>query len=217
MNLIHTTHVPAGDGPFPTIFALHGWGASAHDLLGLAPALPDSFLTICPQGTVSVPIGPGMAGYGWFPLVQGQPPDPRAFLKASGRLRAFFEGALARYPIDEHRIVVLGFSQGGLMGYDLVLRDPQRFAGLVVLSSWLPEVLAANLPQVDAHQGFPVLVIHGSEDPLVEVARARESREVIGRFGVDLTYQEFPMGHEIRPQALQLILRWLRDKALGPR
>jgi phospholipase/carboxylesterase len=211
MSLVHTTYVPAGEGPFPTLFALHGWGASSQDLLGLAPLLSEKLFALCPQGSTSVPVGPGQTGYGWFPIVPGQPPKPRAFLKGAIELRAFRDQALQRYPIDERQLFVLGFSQGGLMGYDLVLRDPTRFAGLVVVASWLPAVLAANLPVLAAQQGFPVLVVHGTQDPQVDVAQARESRQILERMGVGLTYEEFEMGHEIRPAALRRISCWMRD------
>ena len=212
MTLIHAAHVPAGRGDFPTVFALHGWGASAQDLLGLAPHFPEGVLTLCPQGTTTLEIAPGMHGYGWFPLVPGQPPEPRAFLKGAGELKAFVDEAPERYPIDRDRTVVLGFSQGGLMGFDLALREPERFAGLVALSSWLPELLSSNLPRKAAQQGFPVLVIHGTEDPLIEIERAHETRDTLQDFGVDLTYRELPMGHEIRPEALRLVVGWLRDR-----
>lgn len=214
MNLLHTAHVPPGDGPFPTVLALHGWGASAQDLLGLAPLFPGT-LFLCPQGETELAIGPGVKGYGWFPLVPGQPPDPRAFLEASRRLRTFVDQVAERYPVDRRRLVVLGFSQGALMGYDLALRRPGDFRGLVALSSWLPDLLASNLPQLAAQRGFPVLVIHGTEDPQVEVERARESRRTLERFGVDLTYREFAMGHEIRPEALRAIADWLRTQVLA--
>ena len=214
MDLLHTAYVPPGEGSSPTVIALHGWGASAQDLLGLAPHFPDRFLTLCPQGITTLPIAPGVQGYGWFPLVPGQPPEPRAFLKASAQLRAFVEQARERYRLDRRKTVVLGFSQGGLMGFDLALREPEGFAGLIALSSWLPELLAANLPQVSAQQGFPVLVLHGTEDQLIEVARARETRQILERFGVDLSYQEFAMGHEISPEALRVVVQWLRDRSL---
>ena len=214
MDLLHTAHVPPGDGPFPTVIALHGWGASAHDLLSLAPLYP-GILFLCPQGETELEIGPGMKGYGWFPLEPGQPPDPRAFLKASSQLRTFVDQAAERYPVDRRRLVILGFSQGAVMGYDLALRRPERFRGLIALSSWLPEILASNLPQTDGQQGFPVLVVHGTEDLQVEVDRARESCRTLERFGVDLTYREFAMGHEIRPEALRAIADWLRANVLG--
>ena len=215
MNLLYTAHVPAGDGPFPTILALHGWGASAHDLLGLAPMFPTGTLVLCPQGEVVFEVAPGTPGYGWFPLMPGQPVDPDAFRRASAALRTFVKTAPRRLPIDPARIVVLGFSQGGVMAFDLALRTPQEFAGVVALSTWLPEVLAGDLPQVEGQREFPVLMLHGRKDPMVPVERARKSQDVLEAMGVDLTYQEFDMAHEIRPEALQTLLSWLGGRFGG--
>jgi phospholipase/carboxylesterase len=217
MELLHTAHVPAGDGPFPAIVALHGWGASAHDLIGLAPFLHrGSALVLCPEGPVSFEIGPGIAGHGWFPLSGsgGGPPDPRAFQRGADLLRRFLDEVLARYPVERRKIVLLGFSQGGVMAYDLALRDPGRFAGLVALSSWLPAPMVP--PKQPEHEGFPVIVVHGTQDPMIPVERARESREALIRLGVGLTYREFEMGHEIQPEALRDVVRWLDEKALEP-
>jgi len=98
------------------------------------------------------------------------------------------------------------------MAYDLALRDPDRFAGVAALSTWLPAPVAANLPEKPAHRGFPVLVLHGTRDELVPVDRARQSREVLEGMGVDLEYHEFEMGHEIGGEALRRIFRWLGDR-----
>jgi phospholipase/carboxylesterase len=218
MDLLYAAHVPAGDGPFPTVLALHGWGANAHDLLGLAPLLHGGrALVLCPQGPVAVPTGGGSYGYGWFPLTPGAPPDVAAFERGAGLLRAFLDGALERYPIDRQKIVPIGFSQGGVMAYDLALRDPGRFAGIGALSSWLPGVLAETFVKAPEHEGFPVLVVHGTEDPMLDVGKARESRELLRPLGVALTYREFGMGHEIRPEALRVILKWLDEKAFADR
>ena len=215
MDLLHTAHVPAGAGPFPTIVALHGWGASAHDLIGLAPFFQrGSALVLCPEGPVSFEIGPGLAGHGWFPLAGAGPPDRRAFQRGADLLRRFLDDTLARYPVDRRKIVLLGFSQGGVMAYDLALREPARFAGVVALSSWLPAPLVP--PKQPEHEGFPVFVVHGTQDPMIPVERARESREALLRLGVGLTYREFEMGHEIRPEALRELVRWLDEKALEP-
>ena len=108
-NLLHTAHVPAGEGPFPTVLALHGWGASAHDLLGLAPLLHRGrALVLCPQGELEVPIAPGHVGYGWFPLRTTTALNPEAFRAAAEAVRRFLQAALARYPIDPARLAVKG-------------------------------------------------------------------------------------------------------------
>jgi len=213
MDLLHTAHVPAGDGPFPTIFALHGWGASAHDLLGLAPYLHGGrALVICPQGPVELPIAPGVRGYGWFPMTSGAPPDPGAFQEARARLQRFLADARDRYPVDRRHSVLLGFSQGGVMAYDLALRSPAEFAGLVALSSWLPNDLANQIEVREEHAGLPTLVVHGTRDPMIPVQRALESRERLRGFGIDATYREYEMEHGIGPDALRDLVVWLEDK-----
>ncbi|HEX2253485.1 MAG TPA: alpha/beta hydrolase-fold protein [Thermoanaerobaculia bacterium] len=216
MTLLHTAHVPAGEGPFPTVLALHGWGASAHDLLGLSPLVHGGrALVLCPQGEAEVPIGGGAVGHGWFPLVPGQPPDPEAFRRALASIEQFVDTAAERYPVDPERLMVLGFSQGGLMAYGLALGRPERFAGLAALSSWFPAPLAEVLPPTEAHHDLPVLVVHGTRDTLVDVERARESRERLRPYGVRLMYRELDMAHEISREALTVILRWIDERALG--
>jgi phospholipase/carboxylesterase len=217
-ELLYTAHVPSGEGPFPTLVLLHGWGAGAHDLLGLAPILHGGrALVLCPQGPVVVSVGGGERGYGWFPLTPGLPPDVEAFRHGAGLLRRFVEQARVRYPIDPRAVVAGGFSQGGTMAYELALRDPAGFSGLIALSSWLPELLLDDLPRLPEQERLPVLVIHGTADPMVDVERARESREALRRLGVGITYREFDMGHEIRPDALRVILRWLEERGFRHR
>lgn len=216
-KLLYTAHVPEGED-LPAVIALHGWGANAHDLLGLAPMLFDGkAIVLCPQGQVRVPLGGGMSGYGWFQLVQGVPPDPVVFNASADTLRGFVDEALARYPIDPQRIALLGFSQGGVMGYELALREPKRFTGLAALSTWFPEPLIETLPKLPEHEGFPVLIMHGTQDSMLPVERARESREALRPFGVAITYREFEMGHEIRQDALRILIRWLEEKAVRKR
>lgn len=217
MKLMHTVQVPAGDGPFPTVVALHGWGASAHDLLGLAPVVAGGeTLFLCPQGSLSMSVGPGQRGHGWFPLEPGEPADPRAFADAVAGLEEFLDDALERYPADPERRVLLGFSQGGALAYAVGLGQPERWSGIAALASWLPPQLAERIEKQDAHDELPLLILHGTKDPLVPVERARESRETARPFGVRITYREQEMGHELNAESLKLIDRWL-ETALSPR
>ncbi len=216
MELLHTAHVPSGDGPFPTILALHGWGASAHDLIGLAPILNGGkCLVLCPQGPTAVEIGPNMVGYGWFPLSSGRPPDPEEFARGFQSLNHFVDQAFEHYPIDSNHFVLLGFSQGGVMAYEMMLREPERYAGLAALSSWLPQDLAAAHPPRPEHESKPVLVMHGTEDPMIPIERGRESRDTLLPYGVNISFREYPMGHEINPDALRALVEWLDDKVVN--
>jgi phospholipase/carboxylesterase len=217
MQLAHAVFEPSGEGPHPTILALHGWGAHALDLLGLAPYLGGGrFLVICPQGPLEVPLGGRAVGYGWFPLTLDRPPDVAAIVSARDRLRAFIDSALERYPIDRKKFVALGFSQGGVMAYGLALAEPERFAAVAVLSSWLPKELAGLFSTAEEKRLPPALVQHGSLDELIDIARARESIEILRGINPQVTYREYDMGHEISPQSLAELSAWLEEKVLSP-
>lgn len=215
MNLIHTIYQPDGAGPFPTILTLHGRGANAFDLLGLAPHVcAGECLMICPQGPLEMPIGPETIGYAWYPMSMRGPPDVDAILSAQEKLAEFLDECMRRYPIDPQKLALLGFSQGGVMSYSLALARPERFAALAVLSSWLPKELLARLTISNAVQSLPALVQHGTRDPMIEVDRARNSVEMLRQLRVPLTYREYDMGHEIRPKSLSELSMWL-GKNLG--
>lgn len=217
MDLVHALYAPPGDGPHPTLLALHGWGANALDLLGLAPHLGGGrLLVLCPQGPVAVPIGAGMHGAGWFPLTMGAPPDPVAFAAAVTALERFLVEAHRRYPIAPDRLAVLGFSQGGVMAYALATRQPTRFAAIAALSTWFAPGLVDDNAKLPELSGRPVLVQHGTRDELIAVERGRESVEMLRRCGADVTWREYDMGHEISGPSLRDLAAFLERHLFSP-
>ncbi len=218
MELSHTLYEPAGPGPHPTIVALHGWGASAFDLIGLAPYLGGGrFQVICPQGPLEVPLGmPGAVGYGWFPL-SGTTPAIEGPLEAAAVLvERFLDAALARYAVDPRKLVLLGFSQGGVIAYRLALAAPRRFAGLAALSSWLPPQMVAALPEVEGRDELPTLVQHGGADEIIAIERAHQSVETLRSLRVPVISREYEMGHEINAESLADLTQWLEEKVRSP-
>jgi len=216
MRLVHTLYEPAGDGPHPTLIAMHGFGASALDLLGLAPYIADGrFMVICPQGPIEVPIGP-TRGYAWFPLRMGSPPDRDAIDEANKAATEFLNAALQKYPVDRKKLVILGFSQGGMMAYRLAFRNPSKFAALVALSTYLPPELKNEVNDPEALEALPTLVMHGRADDMIEVTRARQSVETLRSLKVPLTFREYDCGHEITAEALRDLSNFLTEKVLEP-
>ena len=110
--------------------------------------------------------------------------------------------------------MLAGFSQGGVLAYFLALTEPERFAALVALSSWLPPPMVATLRPNDARRGLPTLVQHGASDETIAVARARQSVESLRTLGVPVTYREYAMGHEITAASLTDLASWL-DELVG--
>ena len=181
MRLIHTVYEPAGEGPHPTLIAMHGFGASALDLLGLAPYIADGrFMVICPQGPMEVPIGP-TRGYAWFPIRMGASPDRGAIDDANKMVTEFLNAALQKYPVDRKKLVVLGFSQGGMMAYRLAIRNPSKFAALVALSTFFPPDLKDEVSDPAALEALPTLVQHGRADEMIEITRGAGIGRIVAR------------------------------------
>ncbi len=216
MDLVHAAFEPAGDGPHPTIVAMHGWGSNALDLIGLAPYIAHGrCMTLCPQGPVEVEIG-AVNGYGWYKLRVGAPPDMEAMGRAAERLMRFVDAALERYPVDRRKLIVMGFSQGGVMAYNLAIRYPERFAALVAISTWFPEELAEYAGNRDALAQLPTLVQHGRADDMIDITKARQSIERLRAFKMPLTYREYDGAHEITADAIQDLSAFLMEKVVQP-
>jgi phospholipase/carboxylesterase len=137
-----------------------------------------------------------------------------AIQTAQEALQAFLDTALARYPCDPHRLVVLGFSQGGSMAYCLGLHQPQRFAALVALSTRLPPTVLERLPELPAAAQLPMLIQHGARDEVIEVGQARQAVEALRPLRCSVTYREYDMGHEITARSLMDLSAWLQERGV---
>lgn len=214
--LTHVVAHPGASGPLPTVVALHGHGAHGQDLIGLAPHLAGGrALWICPQAEFEVE--PGYYGFTWFrrdpSTGQRAVEEPERTLEV---VRRFLDEALARYPVDPGRVVLLGFSQGGTLAYRIALAEPRRFVGLAALSTSLAADQAEAITPAVGLGELPVLVQHGLEDPMISVERARDTLEQLHALGVTPEYREYPMGHAIGPESAADLSRWLeRTLRLG--
>ena len=214
MNLAHAVYEPAGDGPFPTIFAMHGWGSSAFDLHGIAPFLAGGrFLVLCPQGPHDVQIG-AVSGYGWYETKPGAKPDEEKIDEAIAALRGFINEASGRYPIDRSKLVLVGFSQGGMMAYNLAMRWPDKFAALVGISTAFPDYLFERATNRVAIAKLPTLVQHGRADEMLEMSRARKSVELLTELGAPVTFKQYDCGHEVCADGVRDMSAFLAEKVV---
>jgi phospholipase/carboxylesterase len=214
MKLVHATYEPAGEGPFPTIFAMHGWGSNAMDLHGLAPFIAEGqFLVICPQGAIDVEIG-AINGYGWYETYPGAKADEEKVDAAVAQLAAFINEACQRYPVDRTKIVVVGFSQGGMMAYNLAVRWPKRFAALAGIATAFPEWLADRATDREAFSQLPTLIEHGRADEAISMKRARKTQETLRELGFPVTFKDYDCGHEVAADGVRDLSAFLTEKVL---
>jgi phospholipase/carboxylesterase len=195
------------------LVALHGWGANASDLVGLAPYLGlDRFTMVFPDAPWPHPQVP--SGRMWYSFPAGydfrRPHDFAAQGDLQGsrdRLKGWLAGLPQNTGIPLEKTILAGFSQGGAMTLDLGPQLP--LAGQIVLSGYLH---SAPLAPVSPR---PVLMVHGSFDPVVPVALARQAHTTLREQGQPVAWHEIAMGHEIPPQIIGLIAQFCEDLRLA--
>ena len=195
---------PASGGkPRRLVILLHGLGADGNDLIGLAPywarLLPDAeFLS--PNAPFPCDMAP--YGYQWF---SSQDRSPEAVLggvrAAAPILDAFIDEALEQRGLGSGELALVGFSQGTMMSLFAGLRRAEPVAGIVGFSGRLlaPELLASEL-----RSRPPILLVHGTEDPLVPYSSLAAAETTLKAAGVPVeTVTSFGIGHSIDDQGLR--------------
>ena len=215
MDFIHTVWTPAGPGPHPTLIALHGHGAHCQDLAPLAPMLAGGRLqVICPQAEFPLEGAPYSYApmFTWMRRGADDRPVDGELARVGDALSQFIAAAVERYHADPERLALMGFSQGGFLAYRLALTEPQRYQGAAMLSTWLSDE-ALDLVHPDAAD-LPLLVQHGTNDPLVGIERGRVSRDRLRALAMNLDYREYQMQHEIGRQSMHDLSAWLAERLL---
>jgi phospholipase/carboxylesterase len=214
LSLYHLTRFPApgADSVHPTILALHGRGSNEHDLVGLAPYLPKEFLWISPRGPHTL----GNNSYEWYRVKMIGTPDPEQVSSALQRIDRFVDEILTTYPIDPRKLFLLGFSQGSVLAMCYILGYPDRVAGVVAQSGYLPTGYISSgvdfrIREADV-KDKPLIMTHGEQDPMIPVDWARTSRDFLQKLGIYLSYYEFNSGHNTSIESLAVINAWLEKQ-----
>ncbi|MDD2711630.1 MAG: alpha/beta fold hydrolase [Simplicispira sp.] len=209
---------PAAPGtPWPWLLVLmHGVGSNERDLFSLAGQVPDRFCVLSLRAPYT--LGPG--SYSWFDFSVDAAGARAINAAQEAASRAQLEQLLAmasqQLDIPPERVVVGGFSQGGIMALSLLLTRPDLLhAAMVWHSRLLPEVVALSAP-ADALRGHALWVSHGTHDNVIPLAHAHAIRDHLQTLPVRLSYQEFPGMHEIRPAELAQSLAWLKALDTAP-
>ncbi|HZG54371.1 MAG TPA: alpha/beta fold hydrolase [Pyrinomonadaceae bacterium] len=192
----------------PLLLLLHGVGSNEHDLFGLAPYLDERFLIV----SVRAPVVMGAGAYGWFNIEftpQGMSADIEQAKRSLELLPGFIDEIVKTHGADDKCVYVAGFSQGAMMSLALALTRPEKMAGVVAMSGRFPSLALGHDPDRKSLAGLPVLVTHGLYDPVLPVEEGRAIQKHLQTLPVELTYREYPMGHEVILESLRDVSAWL--------
>ncbi len=212
-----------GGGKGPVVVLLHGFGAPGDDLVPLWEALaaPAGTRFLFPEAPLSVF---GGAGRAWWMVdleklerdrAAGRQRDPSnetppGLAEARAKMIACLDDFGKKRSVDPRRIVLGGFSQGAMLSCDVALRTGRSLAGLALLSGTLL-CKAEWIPLMSKRRGLPVLVSHGSADPLLPFSFADQLRGLLSQAGMTVDWVPFKGGHEIPPLVLAKLSRFLTE------
>ena len=200
--------IETGPNPAATVIWLHGLGADGHDFEPIVPELrlakPVRF--VFPHAPIRpVTINQGMRMRAWYDIFQfGAGPEDDAGVRASQKL---VEGLIQKE--QGKKIILAGFSQGGAIVLQTALRYPERLAGVMALSTYLPLAGTVEKEISAANKDVPIFMAHGKFDDIIPIDKAKRSREILEKLGYPVTWKEYPMPHSVCAAEIADISRFL--------
>ncbi len=215
--MLEAVEIETGRNPTGTVIWLHGLGADGHDFAPIVPQLvaPDErpLRFVFPHAPVRpVTINGGMSMRAWYDILgfnRGIPHDEVGIRAADVEVGALIRRENQR-GIPTSHIVLGGFSQGGAISLFSGPRYPEKLAGIMGLSCYL--LLEDLLPAERARVNYqtPIFLAHGNQDPVVDVRRGTEARQLLEAGGYPVEWHAYPMPHSVCPEEIVDIAAWLR-------
>jgi phospholipase/carboxylesterase len=188
----------------------HGRGTSERDLIGLADLLDprQRLRVVTPRAPLTLP---GSPGYHWYVVPRVGYPDRETFEAARAALAELHDGLWEETGVGPERTVLAGFSMGAVMSYAMGLgADRPPVAGILAFSGFVPTVEGWE-PSLEDRTGTRAFVSHGRNDPIIGVEFAERARDLLEAGGLDVTYRESELGHQIDPAHLREASAWLGE------
>ncbi|MCZ7563645.1 MAG: alpha/beta hydrolase [Burkholderiales bacterium] len=215
--MLDAIEIETGPEAQASVIWLHGLGADGSDFEPIVgelalPARPIRF--VFPHApTRPVTINGGMVMRAWYDILGNDVArrEDAAGVRASQR---GIEALIARERergTAAGRIVLAGFSQGGAIALQTALRHPERLAGIMALSTYVPIADSLTAEAHAANRATPIFMAHGVHDPIVPVALGRRSRDLLASLGYAVEWREYPMPHAVCAEEIVDIGAWLRS------
>ena len=217
--MLDTVENETGADPQWSVLWLHGLGADGHDFAPIVPELVrphwPAIRFVFPHAPVQpITINNGVPMRAWYDIV-GM--DFRSRADSAGvdasivELELLIEREIAR-GIPAERILLAGFSQGGAVILSALLRRTRPLGGLIALSTYLPDPAKAAAARVPGAISVPVFMAHGTHDPVIPVAIARDTAQTLETLGLPVEWHTYTMAHQVCAEEMHALGEWLEAR-----
>jgi len=217
LKALETVTVETGPNPTFSIIWMHGLGADGHDFEPLVPELLDDAMPVMrfvfPHAPVRpVTINNGYQMRAWYDIIgiDRRSAEDFAGIAASAKGVGDLIKQENERGVASNRIVIAGFSQGGAMALHIATRHPEKLAGVIALSCYLPRSGELATARAAANQATPIFMAHGTQDPVVPYPLGDESRRLLVSSGYSVEWHAYPMPHSVCEPEVADLRAWLR-------
>ena len=219
MKIIEHIELVTGADPKGTVIWMHGLGADCWDFvsvvkeLGLPADLPLRF--IFPQApSRAITINNGQVMPGWYDISMAElhrKPDEVGVRQSQASIDQLIAREISR-GIAAEKIILAGFSQGGAIALQVGLRHRESLGGILALSTYLTLEDSLAAEATIANSNIPILMAHGTQDPLIPLSLALASRAKMEARGYKVDWHEYPMPHSVCMEEIEDIGVWIQAR-----
>jgi phospholipase/carboxylesterase len=193
----------------PVLILLHGYGSNEEDLFSFANELPDHYFII----SVRAPFDMGYGSYAWYAINfdadENKFSDIPQAQQSRDLIANFIDELVAKYPINDKNVTLIGFSQGCILSYAVAVSYPQKIQRVVAMSGYFNSKIAIDGFEKNNFENLRLFSSHGSVDQVVPVTWGRKAQPELSQLGIDIIYKEYPIGHGVSPQNFFDFKNWL--------
>lgn len=196
----------------PLLIMMHGYGSNEEDLFSFAEELPDELFIISLRAPYPMP----PYGHAWYAIhwdnTNGKFSDDVQAVASREKIAEFIDEALEEYPVDPENVTLLGFSQGCILSLAVALSYPEKVKNVIGLSGYVnPDILKEGFRNNDFSR-LSVYSSHGTQDQVIPVSWARNTKPFLDSLKIESSYSEFPVGHGVAPQNFWELKKWLEER-----
>ncbi len=217
MDLLPSIEIETAAHPTHAVIWLHGLGANGNDFVPIVPelGLPKTLAVrfVFPHAPeIPVTINGGYVMPAWYDILSLDTVSRQVDLVGIERSRNQINALIAREKargIPASHIVIAGFSQGGAMAYSVGLTYPERLAGVMALSAYIPSVEWLASQRQVSNQQTPIFAAHGTQDPVVGLPMGQQAVDWLQQQQYPVQWQQYLMQHQVCLEEIQHIGQWL--------